>query len=78
MSGEVQLLDCIRDARRAAAYLCHITGQISNAHWEYFPRPSIFEVVFPLAGLVWSTHTTNSRTKVHFRLLVIAAAVSLR
>ena len=38
MLREFQLLEGIRDARRAAAYLCQI------AHWEYCPRPSIFEV----------------------------------
>ena len=30
-------------------------GQISNAHWEYCPRPSIFEVGYHSVGHGWKT-----------------------
>ena len=61
-----QLLEGIRDARRGSQ------GKISNAHWEYYPRPSIFEVGCHSVGHGWK-HCTEA----HFQLPVIAVAAIL-
>ena len=69
---EIQLLEGIHDARRAAGYLCQFTRtDFKRPLGVFLPLANCVQD-FHSAGHVWNVFTTNSSTKDLYRRIVLA------